>query len=118
MNFFGFCMYLERAKILNFRGIRRLNVDFEEDSTLMIGENHWGKTSLLRALWMLLGRGDSLCQFDKSDLYVPVKLDTSDTFPEENLVEKVCGRKVVDFESFESKHITRADRHNHNMNFH
>ena len=116
MNFFGFCMYLERAKILNFRGIRRLNVDFEEDSTLMIGENHWGKTSLLTALRMLLGRGDSLCQFDKSDLYVPVKLDTSDTFPEENLVEKVCGRKVVDFESFESKHITRADRHNHNKN--
>ena len=46
-------MYLERAKVTNFRGIRRLSVDFESDSTFLIGENQWGKTSLLKVLWML-----------------------------------------------------------------
>ena len=65
-------MYLERAKVTNFRGIRRLSVDFESDSTFLIGENQWGKTSLLKVLWMLLGQGEELCQFDKSDLYVPI----------------------------------------------
>ena len=48
-------MYLEKAVIVNFRGIRKLSVDFQEDSTVLIGENHWGKTSLLRVLWMVLG---------------------------------------------------------------
>ncbi len=68
-------MYLERAKVTNFRGIRRLSVDFESDSTFLIGENQWGKTSLLKVLWMLLGQGEELCQFDKSDLYVPIKIE-------------------------------------------
>ena len=58
-------MYLERAKVTNFRGIRRLSVDFESDSTFLIGENQWGKTSLLKVLWMLLGRGEELCQFEE-----------------------------------------------------
>lgn len=109
-------MYLERAKILNFRGIRRLKVDFEEDSTLLIGENHWGKTSLLRALWMLLGRGEQLCEFEKSDLYVPVKLDSLESFPEENLVEKVCGRKVVNFEDLSPAHASSSKpRHKNSL---
>ena len=67
-------MYLEQAEVLNFRGIRHLKIDFESDSTVLIGENSWGKTSLLRALWMLLGRGESLCSFEEKDLYVPVPL--------------------------------------------
>ena len=86
-------MYLERAKVTNFRGIRRLSVDFESDSTFLIGENQWGKTSLLKVLWMLLGQGEELCQFDKSDLYVPVKIEKAIGFPREDLVEKVSNRK-------------------------
>src|SRR5574344_13000 len=91
-------MYLEKAKIVNFRGIRKLSINFEEDNTVLIGENHWGKTSLLRALWMVLGRGEKLCNFDKKDLYVPVELNTAEDFPKDNLVEKVTRRKAISFE--------------------
>ena len=68
-------MYLEKAVIVNFRGIRKLSVDFQEDSTVLIGENHWGKTSLLRVLWMVLGQGEQLCKFSKEDLYVPIEIN-------------------------------------------
>lgn len=91
-------MYLERAKVTNFRGIRRLSVDFESDSTFLIGENQWGKTSLLKVLWMLLGQGEELCQFDKSDLYVPIKIEKAQSFPKEDLVEKVSNRKSLNFD--------------------
>ncbi len=92
-------MYLERAKVTNFRGIRRLSVDFESDSTFLIGENQWGKTSLLRVLWMLLGQGNKLCQFERGDLYVPIKIEKSADFPKENLIEKVSKRKSINFDS-------------------
>ncbi len=67
-------MFLEQAEIRNFRGIRELKVDFEEDSTVLIGENSWGKSSLLRALWMALGCGEKLCEFAREDLYIPIPL--------------------------------------------
>ena len=57
-------MFLEKAKVQNFRGIRSLAVDFEENSTFLIGENQWGKTSFLKALWMVLGKGTP-CKFEK-----------------------------------------------------
>ena len=69
-------MYLQNAEIQNFRGIRHLKVDFEQDTTVMIGENAWGKSSLLYALFMILGRGeDHLCSFSDEDLYIPIRLD-------------------------------------------
>lgn len=69
-------MYLQNAEIQNFRGIRHLKVDFEQDTTVMIGENAWGKSSLLYALFMILGRGeDHLCSFSAEDLYIPIRLD-------------------------------------------
>lgn len=42
-------MHLERIEIAGFRGIRRLSLTFDEITTL-IGENTWGKSSLLDAL--------------------------------------------------------------------
>lgn len=47
-------MLLNRVKIENFRGFRRINVTFEP-TTVVIGENNYGKTSLLDALWICLG---------------------------------------------------------------
>ncbi len=102
-------MYLERAKVTNFRGIRRLSVDFESDSTFLIGENQWGKTSLLRVLWMLLGQGEELCQFDKSDLYVPVKIEKETDFPKEDLVQKVSNRKALNFDDSYRKKIRKGE---------
>lgn len=68
-------MFLRYAEIQNFRGIRRLKVDFESDTTVLIGENTWGKSSLLYALFLILGRNDGqLCSFSADDLYIPIRL--------------------------------------------
>lgn len=69
-------MYLQSAQIYNFRGIRHSYIDFQSDTTVLIGENSWGKSSLLRALWMLLGQGEILCSFEKHDLYIPLNLSS------------------------------------------
>lgn len=46
-------MLLERTEIAGFRGINRLSLTLEENNVL-IGENAWGKSSLLDALTLLL----------------------------------------------------------------
>ncbi len=66
-------MYLESCEIRNFRGLRHLKVSFERGSTVLIGENSWGKSSLLTALYLMLGQG-KICSFEKDDLYVPIDL--------------------------------------------
>lgn len=84
-------MFLEKVDLSNFRGIRHLSIDFQEDSTALIGENSWGKTSLLRLLWMVLGKGEQLCQFKIEDLYVPVALngEVSDTVSDNPVINPV-----------------------------
>ena len=55
-------MFLSHARIEHFRGIVRLDVDFES-TTILIGENASGKTSVLEALAICLGHqnhGDEL----------------------------------------------------------
>ncbi len=39
-------MFLERIEIVGFRGINRLSLMLD-DNTLLLGENAWGKSSLL-----------------------------------------------------------------------
>lgn len=74
-------MYLQSAEILNFRGIRHLKIDFEPETSALIGENAWGKSSLLSALWLLLGQGtEQLCAFSKQDLYIPIRLGEDEKF--------------------------------------
>lgn len=46
-------MQLERIEISGFRGIKRMSLAFDELTTL-IGENTWGKSSLLDALSVVL----------------------------------------------------------------
>lgn len=46
-------MILERVEIVGFRGINRLSLMLEQNNVL-IGENAWGKSSLLDALTLLL----------------------------------------------------------------
>jgi putative ATP-dependent endonuclease of OLD family len=47
-------MFLRHAHIENFRGIARLDINFD-DTTVLIGENAAGKTSVLEALEICLG---------------------------------------------------------------
>ncbi|ALP41070.1 DUF2813 domain-containing protein [Aeromonas schubertii] len=63
-------MYLERIDIRSFRGINRLSMGLDQ-TTVLIGENAWGKSSLLRALWCLLGQEAEPYQFTADDFYRP-----------------------------------------------
>lgn len=48
-------MHLEQIEVVAFRGITRLKLDLEADTTVCFGENAWGKTSLVEALQSTLG---------------------------------------------------------------
>lgn len=61
-------MYLEHIQIRNFMGINQLSLPLDQ-STALMGENAWGKTSLFRALWRLLGQGACCYQFVEDDFY-------------------------------------------------
>ncbi len=63
-------MFLERVEIVGFRGINRLSLMLEQTNVL-IGENAWGKSSLLDALTLLLAPGDNLYHFTRDDFWFP-----------------------------------------------
>ncbi|WP_058913175.1 ATP-dependent endonuclease [Entomohabitans teleogrylli] len=63
-------MFLERVEIVGFRGINRLSLMLEQNNVL-IGENAWGKSSLLDALTLLLSPGPELYSFSRNDFYFP-----------------------------------------------
>ncbi len=62
-------MRLERIEISGFRGIKRLSLSFDELTTL-IGENTWGKSSLLDALTIALPTDGKLYEFELKDFHV------------------------------------------------
>ncbi len=62
-------MQLERIEISGFRGIKRLSLQFDQLTTL-IGENTWGKSSLLDALSVVLPSDGIPYQFEMQDFHV------------------------------------------------
>ncbi|WP_261817493.1 ATP-dependent endonuclease [Vibrio gallicus] len=62
-------MQLERIEISGFRGIKRLSLAFDELTTL-IGENTWGKSSLLDALSVSLPTNAEPYTFEMRDFHV------------------------------------------------
>ena len=63
-------MHLERVEIVGFRGINRLSLMLEQNNVL-IGENAWGKSSLLDALTLLLSPEFDLYHFAREDFWFP-----------------------------------------------
>ena len=61
---------LERIEIVGFRGINRLSLMLD-DNTLLLGENAWGKSSLLDALTLLLAPEQKLYRFEAHDFHFP-----------------------------------------------
>ncbi|OSN02276.1 DUF2813 domain-containing protein [Lonsdalea populi] len=61
-------MYLERVDIDGFQGINRLSLVLDEN-TVLIGENAWGKSSLLDALSLLLSPAPPLYCFQSDDFH-------------------------------------------------
>lgn len=71
-------MQLDRIEILGFRGIKRLSLTFDEITTLL-GENTWGKSSLLDALSIVLPIDGLLHQFEIQDFHVDYALSQPQT---------------------------------------
>ncbi|MCW2473501.1 ATP-dependent endonuclease [Candidatus Symbiopectobacterium sp. NZEC151] len=61
-------MYLESVEVVGFRGINRLSLVLEHN-TVLIGENAWGKSSLLDALSLLLSPALPLHHFSLQDFH-------------------------------------------------
>lgn len=62
-------MQLKRIEVSGFRGIKRLSLTFDE-LTVLIGENAWGKSSLLDALSIALSPDAKFYNFKFSDFHV------------------------------------------------
>lgn len=62
-------MYLRQLEIVGFRGINRLSIKFRPDMVL-IGENMWGKSSLLSALSSIFNPEKTLYQFSLKDFHI------------------------------------------------
>ncbi len=71
-------MLLERIEISGFRGIKRLSIAFDELTTL-IGENTWGKSSLLDALSVALPAEGIPYQFEMTDFHVDYSISHPQT---------------------------------------
>ncbi|WP_140919234.1 ATP-dependent nuclease [Limnobaculum xujianqingii] len=69
-------MYLERVEIVGFRGINRLSLTLNEN-VVLIGENAWGKSSLLDALTLLFSPGSDLYSFKLQDFHYPMGNESS-----------------------------------------
>ncbi|MEM6159839.1 ATP-dependent endonuclease [Erwinia sp. P6884] len=63
-------MILEHIAISGFRGISQLSLPLEQGNVL-IGENTWGKSTLLDALTLLLTPAETLYQFVPQDFHSP-----------------------------------------------
>lgn len=63
-------MILEHIDIHGFRGINRLSLPLT-DTNLLIGENAWGKSSLLDALTLLLAPAAEPYRFTEQDFHFP-----------------------------------------------
>ena len=64
-------MRLSKATIENFRGIKNLEIEFDRDITVLIGENNSGKSSIIEALRLCLDaiKSDKACNFNDFDFY-------------------------------------------------
>ncbi|WP_272690407.1 ATP-dependent nuclease [Providencia sp. PROV152] len=97
-------MYLERVEIYGFRGINRLSLALNKN-TVLVGENSWGKSSLLDALTLLLSPEQEHYQFNKHDFYHPTGDDTS-RFRSLQIVLKFCENRPGRHRSFRFRHLS------------
>lgn len=61
-------MFLHQIDITGFRGINQLTLMFNKENNILIGENRWGRSSLISAL-KLLSFDSPFYQFVDSDFH-------------------------------------------------
>ena len=96
-------MYLERVEIYGFRGINRLSLVLD-NNTVLIGENSWGKSSLLDALDILLSPENAHYQFNQYDFHHPAGNDET-RFRSLQIVLKFCEKHKGRHQSFRFKNL-------------
>jgi len=64
-------MRLTSVKIENFRGIDSLDIQFDREVTVLVGENNCGKTSILEAIryGLKMIKSDTTCNFHEFDFF-------------------------------------------------
>ncbi|MCW2258307.1 putative ATP-dependent endonuclease of OLD family [Providencia alcalifaciens] len=97
-------MYLERVEIYGFRGINRLSLALNKN-TVLIGENSWGKSSLLDALTLLLSPEQENYQFNQHDFHQSVG-DDATRFRSLQIVLKFCENRKGRYRSFRFRNLT------------
>ncbi|PMJ97194.1 ATP-dependent endonuclease [Vibrio sp. 10N.261.55.A7] len=90
-------MQIERVEISGFRGIKRLSLPLGELTTL-IGENTWGKSSLLDALSVALPADGKPYEFEMQDFHV----DYSIAHPQTQHLQIVLALKSTDKQEIRS----------------
>lgn len=65
-------MYLKEIEVTNFRGLESLKIELRSNM-ILIGENSWGRLSLLDALSLIFNPNGELYQFAQTDLHKPIK---------------------------------------------
>jgi DNA replication and repair protein RecF len=68
-------MYIKHLKLENFRKFKTLEIDFEKDLNIIIGNNAHGKSTILEAICLI------------TDGYSPWTSDISDIIYSEKLIE-------------------------------
>jgi len=80
-------VHIRHLSIHNFRGLLKLELRLRRDSTVLLGENQWGRTSLSRALEAVLGPDDRvLCDRDRTvgaTAPIQIGLDIGESIPGE-----------------------------------
>ncbi|EMI5491989.1 DUF2813 domain-containing protein [Providencia stuartii] len=97
-------MYLERVEIYGFRGINRLSLALNKN-TVLVGENSWGKSSLLDALTILLSPEQENYQFNQHDFHHPMGDDAS-RFRSLQIVLKFCEDRPGRHRSYRFRNLT------------
>ena len=87
-------MYLKAIQIQNFRGIKDLNVTFNDKLNVIIGPNGSHKTALMDAIRLFYSWGNPVKDFEitKEDFYGEIVHNEDGTFSED-----VSGKIVFDY---------------------
>lgn len=73
-------MYISKLCLLNFRKYEKLEVEFNNNLNILVGENNSGKTAIVDAIRILLGtQSNDYYKIDRSDFYFNGK-NYTDTF--------------------------------------
>ena len=75
-------MYLAELNIVNFRGIKNARLVFKR-STLLIGPNNVGKTTILEAAALLLGRDRMVINLNEWDFFNGRMFQEDVNYPDE-----------------------------------